>query len=103
MSEVHKLSVVLAAQLATPTNFNQTPLTGVRIATLLTQITSSLNTHGAISVPSVFAAMESETVQRVFAEVVAKQEAKLDKIRKSQCGSWVWRRATRRHPTRHLI
>ena len=83
ISEVQKLSVVLSAQLAVPSMFNGSVLSGPKIATLLHQITTSLNTNGAISVPSVFKAMEGETVSRVFDECVKKLDTKVDRIRRT--------------------
>lgn len=82
-SEVQKLTVVLNQQLRTPTLFNGTYLNGVKITTLLQQITSNLNTNGAISVPSVFRAMENETVARVYAEVVDEWQKRTEKLAKS--------------------
>jgi len=78
--EINRLSVVLAAQMKAPAHFAGQVLTGTRVATLLSQITTALNTSGAISVPSVFRAMEDEAVHRVFTEVVARQDAKLSKL-----------------------
>ena len=83
-SEVHRLQYVLTQQLQTPTLFAGSYLNGTKISTLLTQITQTLNTNGAISVPSVFKAMENETVNRVYKEIVDEFEKKIQKIKSSQ-------------------
>lgn len=85
--EVQRLTVTLASQLRTPALFNGSSLNGVKVSTLLQQITTNLNTNGAISVPSVFKAMENETVNRVFKEVMEEMEKRVEKIKKSQSGA----------------
>jgi hypothetical protein len=80
---VQKLTVVLNEQLRSPTLFNGTYLNGVKVTTLLQQITTSLNTNGAISVPSVFRAMENETVGRVYGEVLEEWNKRVEKLTKS--------------------
>lgn len=53
-----------------PTFFNGTPLTGAMTGSLIRQVAESLNNGGCVSVPSVFRAMEKETVARITAKVL---------------------------------
>jgi len=48
--------------------FTGKPLTGARLASLLTQISTALNEGGQISVPSVYRAMEKEALDKIVAE-----------------------------------
>jgi hypothetical protein len=65
---VQELRQTITAQMATPTMFNGKPLTGPRLTTLIGQVTTALNEGGIINVPSVYRAMEKETVSRVATE-----------------------------------
>ena len=47
---------------------------------LLTQIANALNEGGLINVPSVFRAMEKETIERVAAECLAEYDATVKQI-----------------------
>lgn len=62
---VKDLLCVITQQLASPTKFNGNTLTGPRVYSLLKQVATQINTGGAVNVPSVFRAMEKETVIRV--------------------------------------
>jgi len=81
---VREIFVTIVEQMRSPTYFNGSSLTGPRHVSLLAQITRSLNEGGVINVPSVFHAMEKETVDRVteeclkiFSKAVQKMEDEL--------------------------
>jgi len=57
-----RLLATVTGQLKRPKYFNGAALNGPKLRTLITQVCSQLNEGGAISVPSVFKAMESETL-----------------------------------------
>lgn len=68
---IRKLLAMVTQQMSEPTLFNGKPMTGPKLAALIRQVSSQLNEGGAINVPSVFRAMEKETVMRVGAEKLA--------------------------------
>mmetsp|Transcript_46774 Transcript_46774/g.92036 ORF Transcript_46774/g.92036 Transcript_46774/m.92036 type:complete len:605 (+) Transcript_46774:76-1890(+) len=64
---VNNLLTSVTKQMAEPTLFNGKPLTGPKMKSLMATVCKQVNEGGAINVPSVFAAMEKETVMRVGA------------------------------------
>eukprot|EP00457_Paulinella_chromatophora_P001921 gb/GEZN01001923.1/.p1 GENE.gb/GEZN01001923.1/~~gb/GEZN01001923.1/.p1 ORF type:complete len:672 (+),score=109.52 gb/GEZN01001923.1/:59-2074(+) len=81
---VKQLLKCIVEQTYDATRFHNSNLTGPKHVSLLKQITASLNEGGIISVPSVFAGMEKETLGRVtsictteFLKACAEIEAKL--------------------------
>lgn len=79
---VREMMTTVAKQLAEPTLFNNQPLTGPRLHQLISQVIKVLNEGGSINVPSVYRAMEKETLGKVAAECLAQFEKVLIKIRK---------------------
>jgi hypothetical protein len=78
---VKELLAVITQQLASPTKFNGNNLTGTRVQSLLKQVATQINTGGAVNVPSVFRAMEKETVLRTAEAVYEEFKKELDKIK----------------------
>lgn len=62
---VSQLLCKVTEQMKEPTLFNGKPLTGPKLKTLITTVCKQVNEGGAINVPSVFRAMEKETVMRI--------------------------------------
>jgi len=80
---IQRLSAVLSSQLSTPTRFHGADLTGERTCSLLQQICNQLNTHGSVSVPSVFGAMENESVQRIMKEQMERIQRRGDELKQA--------------------
>lgn len=68
LDTVNNLMRVIAKQLSTPTKFNGANLTGSKLNELLCQVCSTINEGDSINVPSVFRAMEKNTLDRVHRE-----------------------------------
>lgn len=70
LDTVNSLMRVISKQLSTPTKFNGTNLTGSKLNELLCQVCSTINEGDSINVPSVFRAMEKNTLDRVHRECI---------------------------------
>jgi len=70
-STVKSLLKKITEQMATPTYFHAQPLTGPRLQHLIHQVATAINEGGAVNVPSVYRAMETQVVSKTAVDCIA--------------------------------
>jgi hypothetical protein len=79
---IEKLLVSIYLQTRDPVVFSAARLSGPAAFGALTQIVAALNEQGNISVPSVYRAMESDVIARVYAEALKTFQFICEKLRR---------------------